>query len=109
MVESHSGTPDAAVRSGSRPAPPDGRVPDGQKKALGVPYAYGRWLFFCGLQDRSDLRPAACELRSFYGAPLAMTRPVTLAAPFCFKAWAQASKVAPVVKISSQRCLYLIQ
>ena len=38
-----------------------------------------------------------------------MTRPVTLAAPFCFKAWAQASKVAPVVKMSSQRCPYLIQ
>ena len=44
-----------------------------------------------------------------YGAPLAMTRPVTLAAPFCFKAWAQASKVAPVVKMSSQSSTTLIQ
>ena len=57
----------------------------------------------CGLPS------AACELRLFYSAPLAMTRPVTLAAPFCFKAWAQASKVAPVVKMSSQRSTTLIQ
>lgn len=39
-------------------------------------------VFFCSLQDRGDLRPAVCELRSFYGAPLAMTSPVTLVAPF---------------------------
>lgn len=66
-------------------------------------------VFFCSLQDRGDLRPAVCELRSFYGAPLAMTSPVTLVAPFFVSAWAQASKVAPVVKMSSQRCPYLIQ
>lgn len=55
------------------------------------------------------VRPAVCELRSFYGAPLAMTSPVTLVAPFFVSACAQASKVAPVVKMSSQRCPYLIQ
>lgn len=60
-------------------------------------------VFFCSLQDRGDLRPAVCELRSFYGAPLAMTSPVTLVAPFFVSAWAQASKVAPVVKMSSTR------
>lgn len=65
--------------------------------------------FFCDPKDRGDLRPAVCELRSFYGAPLAMTSPVTLVAPFFVSAWAQASKVAPVVKMSSQRCPYLIQ
>lgn len=57
MVESHSGTPDAAVRSSNRPAPPDGRYLTG-KKALGVPYAYGRWPFF--------LRPAAGHLRTAF-------------------------------------------
>ena len=30
------------------------------------PYAYSRWpCFFYGPQDRGDLRPATCELRSF--------------------------------------------
>nr|DAP43052.1 MAG TPA: hypothetical protein [Caudoviricetes sp.] len=38
-----------------------------------------------------------------------MTRPITSSAPFRFKTLAQASRVAPVVKMSSQRCLYLIQ
>ena len=80
MVESHSGTPDAAVRSGNRPAPPDGRYLTGKKRLWASPTHAAVGRFFC------DLRPATCELRSFYGAPLAMTRPVTLAAPFCFKA-----------------------
>ena len=31
MIEYRNGTPDAAVRSGSRPAPPDGRYLTGQK------------------------------------------------------------------------------
>ena len=69
----------------------------GKKRLWASPTHTAVGRFFC------DLRPATCELRSFYGAPLAMTRPVTLAAPFCFKAWAQASKVAPVVKMSSTR------
>lgn len=48
-------------------------------------------------------------INSYYGAPLAMTRPITSSAPSRFKALAQASRVAPVVKMSSQRCPYLIQ
>jgi hypothetical protein len=45
----------------------------------------------------------------YYSAPLAMTNPVTPAAPFCLSVFAQASKVAPVVYISSNPTTYLIQ
>jgi hypothetical protein len=45
----------------------------------------------------------------YYSAPLAMTNPVTPAAPFCLSVFAQASRVAPVVYMSSNPTTKLIQ
>jgi hypothetical protein len=45
----------------------------------------------------------------YYSAPLAMTNPVTPAAPFYLSVFAQASRVAPVVYMSSNPTTYLIQ
>lgn len=57
MVESHSRTPDAAVRSGNRPAPPDGRYLTGQKGS-GRPLRIRPLAVF--------LRPAAGRLRTAF-------------------------------------------
>ena len=58
MVESHSGTPDADVRSGSRPAPPDGRYLTDKKRLWASPTHTAVGRFF--------LRPASSRLRTAF-------------------------------------------
>ena len=61
-----AGRPATAVRFGNRPAPSVGRHLTGQK-GLGRPLRIRPLaVFFYGPQDRGDLRPATCELRSFF-------------------------------------------